>query len=612
MTHSPKFGESSFRARLARGAQAVLMAWRSSPGTAGAWIATIFVAAILPILVIWVGKAIVEAVLAHDVKRSMTWVLVELILVAFVVAAQRGGALLRSLLGVRLALTVNFAILQKTASLTLPHFQDPEFYDQLTRARREAAHRPLSVAAELLSLSSAVATLLGFSALLFRFHPLAVLLLVMAALPTAVVELRFSRVAFELRNKRVTDARLLSYLEFVLASDEHAKEVMMLGLSPTLLGRYRDVSEKLWREERSLSVRRVFWGMLLSQIGNVAFYGCYAFIVLQAASGKMGLGDMTMYALAFRQGQSTFLAILLSLGSLYEHDLYMSNLLQFLAIPSPPLQLTTATGHVREERGIRFEDVGFRYPDQETFVLRHVDLWIPAGQRLALVGHNGAGKSTFIKLLSGLYEPTEGRILLDGRDLRSLSRAELRKRLSVAFQDFNQYQLNARENIGFGCVEHITDDERIRDAAHRGGATNLVEQLPNGFDTQLGRWFSGGVELSGGQWQKLALARAFMRKDADVLVLDEPTAALDIDAEAEVFERVRNLSQGKTLLLISHRFANVRMADRIVVLDKHGIAEDGAHAELMAKDGMYAEMFRKQAQGYAQDSMLVAEVPHAS
>ena len=228
-----------------------------------------------------------------------------------------------------------------------------------------------------------------------------------------------------------------------------------------------------------------------------------------------------------------------------------------------------------------------------------MDLFIPAGQSIALVGHNGAGKSTFIKLLSGLYEPTEGRILLDGRDIRSLSREELRRRLSVAFQDFNQYQLEARDNIAFGNVEHGHDIERIRDAAFRGGATDIVAALPAGLDTQLGRWFAGGVELSGGQWQRIALARAFMRNEADVLVLDEPTAALDIDAEAEVFERVRNLANGKTLLLISHRFANVRMADRIIVLDKQGIREDGTHSELLQRGGMYAEMFQKQAQGYA-------------
>lgn len=590
---------NTLRARLARGVTAVGMAWRSSPGIAGAWMGAIAITSVLPIAIVWVGKAIVDSVLAQNVQHAMAWIVVELLLMALMAGAQRGAALLRSLLGVRLALTVNYDILEKTTTLTLPHFQDPTFYDQLTRARKEASHRPLAVAAELLALISSVTTLAGFAALLLRFHPVAILLLVFAAFPAAIVELRFSREAFDLRNKRATDARLLSYLEFVLASDEHAKEVLMLGLSKTLLGRYRDVSEKLWKEERSLSVRRVGWGMLLSQVGTLAFYGCYAFIVIQAARGKLGLGDMTMYALAFRQGQSTFMAILMSIGSLYEHDLYMSNLLQFLALPVPAPLLIAPSAPIRNERGIRFEGVGFQYPEQSSFVLRNINLFIPAGQNMALVGHNGAGKSTFIKLLSGLYEPTEGRILLDGRDIRSLPREELRARLSVAFQDFNQYQLDARENIAFGSVMHRDDEDRVQEAVSQGGASEIVAALPSGIDTQLGRWFPGGVELSGGQWQRIALARAFMRKEADVLVLDEPTAALDIDAEAEVFERVRTLSHGKTLLLISHRFANVRLADRIVVLDKQGIHEDGTHGELMARRGMYADMFNKQAQGYA-------------
>lgn len=591
--------EGTLRARLMRGAQAIGMAWRSAPGTAAAWIAMIFVSAVLPIAIVWVGKTIVDYVLARDPQRALMWVALELLLVALVAAAQRGAALLRSLLGIRLGLSVGLTILQKTATLTLPHFQDPAFYDQLTRARREATHRPLSVAAELLALLSSIASLLGFSALLFRFHPLAVLLFLVAAIPAALVELRFSRSAFELRNERATEARVLSYLEYVLASDEHAKEVIMLGLSPTLLGRYRDISEKVWREERELAIRRVGWGMVLSQIGTLVYYGCYVMVVLQAAQGKLGLGDMTMYALAFRQGQATFLAILLSLGALFEHDLYMSNLLRFLALPEPRPRLPPSSEPPRDERGIRFDDVGFRYPDQETFVLRHLNLFIPAGQSIALVGHNGAGKSTFIKLLAGLYEPTEGRIFIDGIDLRSLEPSELRKRLSVAFQDFNQYQLTARENVGFGSVDQRTNDARIHEAIKRGGANDIVNGLPSGMDTQLGRWFAGGVELSGGQWQRLALARAFMRKEADVIVLDEPTAALDIEAEAEVFQRVRDMAEGKTVLLISHRFANVRMADRIVVLDKQGIREDGTHDKLMTQNDMYAHLFRKQAQGYA-------------
>jgi ATP-binding cassette subfamily B protein len=591
---------SGLRARLVRGAIAVRMAWRSSPSTAALWIAVLGVGALLPVAVVWVGKEIVDAVVAADVERALAWVVAELGLVACVAAAQRGASMLRSLLGVRLGLSLNLEILRKAQTLELSHFQDPEFYDQLTRARREATHRPLAVAGELLGLLSALVTVLGFVALLLSFSKLAVLLLLLTALPAVLAELRFSRRVFELRNRRATDARMLGYLEYVLASDEHAKEVMMLGLAPTLLSRYESVSEDIWKEERSLALRRTFWVILLAQIGTISFYGCYALIAVQAATGMIGLGDMTMYVLAFRQGQLSVQGILLALGSLYEHDLYMSNLLGFLAIPVAQRPRMLGPAPIRAELGIRFEDVGFRYPDQDRFALCNIDLLIPPGQTLALVGHNGVGKSTFIKLLAGLYEPSEGRILLDGHDLRSFPRDELRRRLSVVFQDFNQYQLSARENVGFGSPAHVGDEARVHEAVSDGGAAELIAQLPAGIDTQLGRWFHGGVDLSGGQWQRIALARAFMRRESDILVLDEPTAALDIDAEGEVFERVRELARGRTLVLISHRFANVRMADRVVVLEPSGVVEDGTHDELIARDGVYAQMFRKQARGYAE------------
>jgi ATP-binding cassette subfamily B protein len=590
--------------RLRRGAIAVAMAWRSSPPTAALWIAVLGIGALLPIGVVWVGKQIVDAVVAAEVERALWWVVAELVLVACVAAAQRGGSMLRSLLGVRLGLSLNLQILRKAQTLELQHFQDPEFYDQLTRARREATHRPLAVAGELLGLLGALVTVLGFAALLLSFSKLAVLLLLLAALPAVLAELRFSRRVFDLRNRRATDARMLGYLEYVLASDEHAKEVMMLDLAPTLLKRYENVSEDIWKEERSLALRRTFWVILLAQIGTVSFYGCYALIAVQAATGAIGLGDMTMYVLAFRQGQLSVQGILLSLGSLYEHDLYMSNLLGFLAIPVESRPRALGPAPVRAERGIRFEGVGFRYPDQDRFALRNIDLLIPPGQTMALVGHNGAGKSTFIKLLSGLYEPSEGRILLDGHDLRGYPRDELRRRLSVVFQDFNQYQLSARENVGFGSPVHLDDGARVHEAVAEGGAAELIAELPAGIDTQLGRWFHGGVDLSGGQWQRIALARAFMRRESDVLVLDEPTAALDIDAEGEMFERVRELARGRTLVLISHRFANVRMADRVVVLEQSGVVEDGTHDELMACEGVYAQMFRKQARGYADSAEM--------
>jgi ATP-binding cassette subfamily B protein len=575
------------------------MAWRASPGTALAWIGLLLLIALLPIAIARVGKAIVDAVMARQVTRAVGWVLAEMLVMASLGAANRGATMLRTLLGVRMALSVNLEILRKIQSLGLLQFQDPVFYDKLTRARREASHRPLAVAAELLSLVSSVATLLGFVLLLLSFSPSAVLLLLLASVPAALAELRFSRDAFDLRNRRISDARMLGYLEHVLASDEHAKEVMLLGLGPTLLERYRTVGERLWREEWSLSLRRNFWVISLSQLGTLTFYGCYVYIAWLAVSGRLSLGDMTMYVLAFRQGQFAFQGILLSLGTLFEHDLYMSNLLQFLGAPAGASPRLLGAPPAREERGIRFEDVGFRYPERDAFALRHLDLFIPPGESLALVGHNGAGKTTFLKLLVGLYEPTEGRVLLDGRDLRSIPQEELRARFAVIFQDFNQYQLPVRENIGFGSVPHAQEETRVQAAAERGGARDVIEALPAGLDTQLGRWFDGGVELSGGQWQRVALARAFMREEAEILILDEPTAALDVDAEAEVFEQVRRFRGERTLLLISHRFANVRAADRILVLEGSGILEQGTHEELMALDGVYAAMFRKQAEGYA-------------
>jgi ATP-binding cassette subfamily B protein len=314
--------------------------------------------------------------------------------------------------------------------------------------------------------------------------------------------------------------------------------------------------------------------------------------------GRLSLGDMTLYLVAFRQGQQAFQSILTAVGGMYEDTLYMSNLFSFLEIPVLEPAPPAAVPAIATEYGIRFEGVGFRYPGAEQWALRHVDLFIPKGQSLALVGENGAGKTTFIKLLTRLYQPTEGRVLLDGRDLATWDETELRKRVGVIFQDFAQYYFVLRENVGVGSIEHLDDEPRIDRAIERGGARELVGALTAGLDTQLGRWFQGGVELSGGQWQKVALARAFMRQEADILVLDEPTAALDAEAEHAVFTRFRELSEGRTTIVISHRFPTVRIADRIIVLNKGEIVETGSHAELVAKGGRYAHLFSLQAQGY--------------
>jgi len=580
--------------------------------------------ALIPLGVAWAGKQIIDAVVRHGADTTLRWVLVELALVAALALGSQGLGLARSIIGARLGVDINVAILEKAIALDLRYFEDSEFYDSLTRARREASVRPLSVVMRCFQLVQSIVTLLGYVALLVHFSALAVGGLLLAAIPATVAELRFSGHAFRLRNWRSPDARRLIYLEHVLANDEHAKEVKLFGLGPLLLGRYRSLAETFYREDRALAIQRARWSFALSLLATAAFYGCYAWMALAAARGDLSLGEMTLYMVAFRQGQQAFQSMLSSLGGMYEDNLYMSNLFAFLdgTLPekltakepidapkeaagelAPDNRTGESTNGVppidrRDERGIRFEHVGFRYPGKEEWALRDVDIFIPRGQSLALVGQNGAGKTTFIKLLTRLYDPTEGRVLLDGKDIREHDEDALRRRIGVIFQDFAQYQLLVRENIGFGSVEHLGDDAQVGRAVESGGASEVVSSLKGGLETPLGRWFRNGVELSGGQWQKVALARAFMREEADILVLDEPTAALDAEAEHAVFERFRRLTQGRTSILISHRFPTVRMADRIVVIEKGRVVEQGTHGELVAADGRYARLFLLQAQGY--------------
>lgn len=584
--------------RLMRMGQVLLWTWHSSRSAAAALLVLSILSAGLPLLVAYIGKASVDAVVVHNGARALGLVKLELLLVAVLVGVSRVSGLLRSLLGTQLALSINAQILSKALTLELLHFQDPEFYDRLTRARREASTRPLAMATELLSILQGLLTLTGFAGLLFSFSSLAVLVLILAALPAVAVEVRFSKAVFALRNLRAAEMRRLSYIEYLLASDEHAKEVMTLGLGPLLLERYRSLGEQIYREDRALSIRRAVWGMFLSQLGTLSFYACYLFIVGLAAASRITIGEMTLYVVAFRQGQQAFQSLLLSFGVLHEHDLYISNLLDFLTSETPQRGPQKRLAPAKTEQGIRFQGVGFRYPGQARYALRNIDLFIPAGRSLALVGENGAGKSTFIKLLTGLYEPTEGQVLIDGIEVRSLPKEVLRQRIAVVFQDFNQYQVSVRENVGYGSPPHLPDRERVERALSRGGALEFVGTLPDGIDTQLGRYFQNGVELSGGQWQRIALARAFMREEADILILDEPTAAIDAAAEKQLFERFRRLSAGRTSVLISHRFPTVRMADHIVVVESGQILEQGTHEELLTQGGKYASMFHLQADGY--------------
>jgi len=611
--------------------------YRASPRGTFALGSLTLTASLLPLAVAQVAKLIVDSVLAKDSAQALKWVILEGALVALQAGAMRGLGLVRSVLGARLGLDINVRILEKALTLKLADFEDPEVYDRLTRARREASARPISVVLDTFQIVQNIVTLAGYVVLIASYSGYVVLGLIAATIPATIAEVKFGAAAFRLRNWRSPDARRLNYLEHVLANDEYAKEVKVFGFGPLLLERYKVLGETFYREDTQLAVKRSGWAYALSLLATGAFYASYVAMGLAAAAGAITLGQMTLYVLAFRQGQSSFQAILGAVGGMYEDNLYMSNLFDFLglnkeakaelvtkesdakaalaresgtkgALVTTKSDATSARVAVRsdgvavreplEERGIRFDDVGFLYPGRDTWALRHIDLFLPFGHSVALVGHNGAGKTTFIKLLTRLYEPTEGRILLDGKDLAEWDPEAVRARIGVVFQDFGQYKLSARETVGIGNVPRMNDDVSIERAVDLGGARDVVDRLPEKLSTQLGRWFKGGVELSGGQWQKLALARAFLREDADILILDEPTAALDAEAEHAVFERFQRLSQGKTSIVISHRFPTVRLAERIIVLEKGGIVEQGTHEELLAAGGLYARLFSLQAQGY--------------
>ncbi len=556
------------------------------------------------ISIAWVGKRIIDAVVfasAHPGDpvartRAWTWVVVELALVLLRALVMQTRRYADTRMRAKLGLHINGVILEKAASVSYGHFEDPEFMNRLTQARREASQRPLDLTVQFLVLFRQVVTLAGYGALLWSLGPWSVALLLAASTPSFLSEAWFGRQWYRMQRDRTTRNRQLFYLEAVLTGEATVKEVKLLSMARWLIDRYRAIHLGYQREESSLAKRDARATFLWGALSSLAFYAAYAFIVGRTASGAISLGAMTLYLVVFRQGQASLHEALGAVARIHEDNLYMSNLFEYLAAPDddPEAAITATPGERSPE--VVFERVSFRYPGAARDVLTDVSFTLRAGETVALVGRNGAGKTTLVKLLVGLYRPTAGRILMDGVDTAAISASELRQKVGVIFQDFARFQFSAADNVGLGWLPAREDRAAIERAVDDANAREVVERLPRGLDTPLGRAF-GGDDLSVGQWQRVALARAFMRRSR-LLVLDEPTASMDAEAEHEVFQRLRDLKSGRTAMLITHRFSTVRMADRIVVLETGRLVEEGTHAELLAAGGRYATMFELQAQGY--------------
>jgi ATP-binding cassette, subfamily B, bacterial len=591
--------------------KALGLVWTTSRSLTVSLAILALVSGLLPSAIAIIGKFIVDSVVLANQSRSqipnvtsqwdyqqtaINYVLIEAIAIVFLAAAQKGVVVCQSLLRVLLAQRVNELILEKALTLDLTHFEDSEFYDKMSQARSQASSRPLSLITRTFGLCQSALTLATFSGLLWQFSGWAVLVLIVAAIPSFIAETRFSEHAFRLFRWRSPETRQQHYLETLLAREDYAKEVQLYQLGGILLQRYRDIFNRLYKDDRNLTIQKGVWGYLLGLVSTLAFYAAYAWIVMETIVGMISLGEMTMYLMVFRQGQSTFASALTSIGGMYEDNLYLANLYEFLEQPMPQSQGRVTKSLIND--GIRFENVSFSYPGSHKLVLNNISLHLPLGEKLAIVGENGSGKTTLIKLLTNLYTPTSGSIFLDGVDLRDWDADALRRRIGVIFQNFVQYQFTVGENVGVGDVAHLDDRKEWGIAADKGMASPFIDTLPEKFDTQLGKWFKGGQELSGGQWQKIALARAFMRSNADVLILDEPTAAMDAEAEMNIFNHFRSLTQDKMVVLISHRFSTVRMADKILVMANGEIIEQGSHEQLIAANGRYAHLFSLQAAGY--------------
>ena len=565
------------------------------------------VRSLVPLAVLWIGKLIIDGVIAAVRVRAgggaIDWwhlgglVALELGIAVAGEGLARMSSLLESLLGDLFSNRISVRLMQHAATLDLAQYEDAETYDHLERARRQTVGR-IGLITLLLATGQDLITLASLGGVLLLQLPWLVVLLAVAVLPSFLGETHYAALGYSLLFSWTPERRLLDYLRYVGASDEMAKEVKLFDLSDFLVGRYAKLSDEFYDANKRLAVRRNLASTLFVTIGTLGYYAAYAVIVYFTVLGRFTIGALTFLAGSFRQSRDLIQRVLLSLSQVWEQSLYLSDLFTFFDVRP---RVTSRPGArpvpVPIRRGFEFQDVGFRYPGSDRWAVRHLSFTLEPGERIALVGENGAGKTTLVKLLARLYDPDEGRILLDGVDLRDYDLGSLRTNIGVIFQDFVRYDFVMKENIGVSQIERLEDEARIREAAQRSLADAVAGRLEHGYDQMLGRRFDGGVDLSGGEWQKVALGRAYMR-DAQVLILDEPTASLDARAEYEVFLRFAELTKGRMAVLISHRFSTVRMAERILVLQGGELIDQGTHDELVTRGGLYAELFGLQAAGY--------------
>lgn len=560
------------------------------------------IGALSPVVILWIGKIIIDEIILQskaeipDLSTLWIYVGIEFGLVILSDLTSRAISLTDGLLGDAYSIDSSVGIIKKTNQIDISLLEDSEFYDKLERARTQTMGRVgllSNVLGEVQSLIS-IATLIAG---LIYFEPYLIILLVLSIIPSFINEIWFSQQQYSLARGWTAERRELDYLRFIGANNQTAKEIKLFGLTDFVVDRFKNLSQEYFELNKKLAVKRSILGFAFNVLGTLSYYGAYVFIIYRVVSGVITLGELTFLSGAFNRLTRNLQDFFSKFTRITESALYLKDYFEFLDISVEPKHAEDMPLPEIIKTGFEFKDVHFSYPDSENEILKGVSFKINTGEKMAFVGQNGAGKTTLTKLMLRFYEPTSGEILLDGININRFKKADYQEFFGVIFQDFYKYEFTVKENIAIGDIDEIDNQEKIERAAQLSLANEVISELKQGYNQQLGKRFYKGQELSGGQWQKVALARAYM-KDAKVMILDEPTSALDAKAESEVFERFIGLTQDKTSIIISHRFSTVRQADRILVLDEGKVLELGTHKELMANNSLYAQLFQLQAEGY--------------